>query len=72
LPMAQMVGDSEIHAQSLESKPISTTEVRTLGDGVWRRAMMDWIPQGIPRPLFSLVERDQRWSQAREAISLLR
>jgi len=32
--MAQMVGDSEIHAQSLESKPISTTEVRTLGDGV--------------------------------------
>jgi Xaa-Pro dipeptidase len=31
--------------------------------------MFDWIPQEIPRPLFSLAERDRRWSRAREAMA---
>jgi hypothetical protein len=28
-----------------------------------------WIPQEIPRPIFSLAERDRRWSRAREAMA---
>ena len=31
--------------------------------------MADWIPQQIPKPLFSLGERDRRWSRAREAMA---
>jgi hypothetical protein len=31
--------------------------------------MPAWIPQEIPRPIFSLAERDRRWSRAREAMA---
>jgi len=31
--------------------------------------MPQWIPQEIPRPLFSLGERDQRWARARAAMA---
>jgi Xaa-Pro aminopeptidase len=30
--------------------------------------MQDWIPEVIPTPIFSLAERDRRWSRAREAM----
>jgi Xaa-Pro aminopeptidase len=31
--------------------------------------MPDWIPEEIPRPIFSLAERDRRWSRVREAMA---
>jgi Xaa-Pro dipeptidase len=31
--------------------------------------MQDWIPEVIPKPFFSVAERDRRWSRAREAMA---
>jgi Xaa-Pro aminopeptidase len=31
--------------------------------------MQDWILEEIPKPVFSLAERDRRWSRAREAMA---
>jgi Xaa-Pro dipeptidase len=31
--------------------------------------MQDWIPEVIPKPSFSVAERDRRWSRAREAMA---
>src|SRR4030095_8104490 len=31
--------------------------------------MQDWVPEEIPKPFFSLAERDRRWSRAREAMA---
>jgi Xaa-Pro dipeptidase len=31
--------------------------------------MQEWIPEEIPKPFFSLAERDRRWSRAREAMA---
>ncbi|MGH7831402.1 MAG: aminopeptidase P family N-terminal domain-containing protein, partial [Candidatus Binatia bacterium] len=30
--------------------------------------MQEWVPEQIPKPLFSLAERDRRWSAARTAM----
>jgi Xaa-Pro dipeptidase len=31
--------------------------------------MQEWIPEVIPKPFFSVAERDRRWSRAREAMA---
>jgi Xaa-Pro aminopeptidase len=31
--------------------------------------MQEWIPEEIPKPFFSLAERDRRWSRTREAMA---
>jgi Xaa-Pro aminopeptidase len=54
LPMAQMVGDSEIHAQSLESKPMSTAVSKPIFSVAERNRRWEAVRRVMAKPQWNL------------------